>query len=41
MRGQKMVLGDTKYGITILINKEQCQKLGFGLEQSTKEIIKN
>jgi hypothetical protein len=35
-----MKIGETKLGVTMVINKEECKKLGFPESMTTKEAIK-
>ncbi len=34
-----MTIAETKIGVTMVLSKQECEKLGFSLNMTTKEVI--
>lgn len=37
-RGSNLSINDTKIGVTLVLSKEDCHKMGFGPERKAKEV---
>ena len=35
-----MKLGEAKLGVTIVLGHSECEKLGFNIDQDTKDIVR-